>query len=120
VLDDRLVPKVLEIVQKYGKIVGFVVPTSQTYDPATGTNTVTTPVTYNKKVTPPQNYSSRLIDGQNILAGDCQIFLPASGLTFAPVAGMKVTIASQTWAIVNAGPIYTGESIALYELQLRK
>lgn len=119
-LDDRLIPRVLEIVKRYGKTVTFTVPGAQAYDPATGKNTITGATTYTKQVTPPQGYSPTLVDKDLADKGDLQVFLPAMGLEFTPNTVMKVTVDGQIYTIVTVGPIYTGERIALYELQLRK
>lgn len=119
-LDDILVPEVLAIVEQFGKLVRFAVPGSQVYDPTTGLSTERPALSITKKVSPPQPYTIKLIDGENIKAGDACIWLPASGLTFTPVAGMKVTIDSAVWAIVAVDSVYTGELIALYGLQLRQ
>ena len=49
-----------------------------------------------------------------------QTFIAAEDITFEPTVGWEVTFASVTWRIESVKPIYTGDSIALYELQLRR
>lgn len=121
-LDDKLVPKALEIVNKFGInatfAVGLIEPDD--YNPETGETTPDTPTNTIRKVTPPEKYDRYLIDGDLIKFGDCRVYLPASGLTFDPVNGMKVTIGTSLWKIVKVEYVYSGEEIALYELQLRQ
>jgi hypothetical protein len=120
-LDDKLVPKAYELIEKFGKVVSFISgPPASGYDPTTGKNATFTADTYSVKVTPPQEYEQKYIDGDLIQVGDVQIFLAAQNLTFTPKNGMDVTIDSENWKIVSFGKIYTGEQVALYEFQLRK
>lgn len=116
---DTLVPKALALVNRLGKTVAFKVPASQTYNPATGVVTETGSTDVSAVVTPPSAYHVRLVDGDMIRQGDVKVSVPASGLSFTPVPGQKVVIDSKTWHVVAVRPVYTGELIALYELQLR-
>ena len=119
VLDDRLVPLALELVAKFGKVVTFKEVTKD-YTAATGDVVESGVTNHSVKVTPPEKYDDALINGDLIQIGDTKISLPKSGLLFTPIRGMQVTIDSITWKIEKVSPIYTGEQIALYELQLRK
>ena len=120
ILDKRLIPRVKVIVDKYGKTVTFRTYPAETYDAASGSTTEGVKTDYSRKVTPPQNYESKYIDGEIIQEGDCQIFVPTKDLGFTPAKGMKVIFDSEVWKIIGLKPIYTGDDIALYELQLRR
>lgn len=120
VLDDKMIPKIFAIIERYGKSVTFTVEAVQSYNPATGETTAATPVTHTRKVTPPTAYEQRFVDGETIRAGDMKVFVAAQGLAFVPALDQRVTIDSVAWRIMAVGPIYTGELVALYELQLRK
>ena len=119
-LDVTLIPEILAIVTEYGKDVIFEVPQLSEYDHSSGGVTETGPARHTKKVTPPANYDRKYIDGGSILAEDMQIFLPASELEFVPTKNCKVTVDNQVYVVVSIRPYYTGESIAIYELQLRR
>jgi hypothetical protein len=119
-LDTTLVPRALELVTEYGQDAVFEVPATKTYDATTGLTAETSPTDHTKKVTPPEPYDKRWIDGDLIQVDDVRVYLPASGLTFTPTRGYKVTLASSdVFRIIRVVPIYTGESIALYEIGLR-
>ena len=121
-LDLKLVPKALEIVYRFGINASFAVDkiNPDDYDSETGATTPDTPTDTVRKVTPPENYDRHMIDGEVIKFGDMRIFLPASGLTFTPKEGLEVTIAAELWKIEKVGVHYSGEDVAIYELQLRQ
>jgi hypothetical protein len=118
-LDDRLILKVLAIVAKYGKTVTFTTVATKEFSPTTRVGIEAGKVQYPKKVTPPANYSTRQLS-DTVLADDLQIYLPASGLEFTPVVAMMVEFDDMKFRVVRAGPIYTGTSVALWDLQLRR
>ncbi len=117
-LDTKLISKVKTLVEKYGTNAVFTANAGD-YDPTTGTVDSDT-ATHTAKVTPPQQYKQHLIDGDVIRIGDAQVYLPAQDLTFTPAIGIMVSVAGSSWQIMNVNPIYTGDNVALYELQLRK
>ena len=118
-LDDRLVPRAKVLVEKYGKELTFTdAPTPGEYDPATGKSTWT-PSDYVVKCTPPTGVSEAMVNGDTILSGDMETYLPAQNLAFTLTDTMKVVFASSTWAITAIEPVYSGDSVALYGLRLR-
>ena len=120
-LDDKLLPKVADILAKFGKVVTFTTsPPASAYDPTTGENAAFTATTHSVKITPPDEYNDKYIDGDLIQRGDVKVLVAGQGLPFTPTNGMAVVIDSKTWKIVSLKLIYSGESIAAYELQLRK
>jgi hypothetical protein len=118
-LDDKLIPKVLALVNKFGRVATFYEVT-KTADDEAGTVTKSAPILHKRKVTPRAEYDLAFINGDTIRAGDMSVILPASGLRFTPVEAMKVEIGDDAWKIVSLRPLDTGEKTAAYKLQLRK
>jgi len=119
-LDTVLLPKIVDLIALYGKDATFTVHGISSYDPDTGSVIESGTTNYTVKVTPPENYIASMIDGDTIMANDTHISVAASGLSFTPVTGMKVTFDSLVWKIVSVQTEYTGESIGLYTMQLRR
>lgn len=119
VLDDRLVPKTKEILDRLGKSMDLAVKDEGTYN-ANGSVTGQTESTQTVTASPPIEYTSRLIDGDVIKLGDVQVFVAALGLTLTPAEKMKVTFDGEDWRAVTVKKIYSGDLIALWELQLRR
>lgn len=117
--DDRLVPKVYDIVQKYGRVATFYVRT-KTEDPNKGTVTFSDPVPYKRRVTPRSDYDLTLVDGDTIKRGDTKVLIAAQGLRFTPSEGMQVDIGDDTWTVISVTPLDPGEKSAAYKLQLRR
>ncbi len=118
-LDDRLIPKVLALVNRLGRVATFYEVT-KTGDPKTGEVTTSTPILHKRKVTPRAEYDLAFVNNDTIKAGDMSVILPASGLRFTPVEAMKVVIGDDTWKIVSIRPLDPGEKTAAYKLQMRK
>jgi len=118
-LDNALVPVSLDLINSFGKDGTFTVKDSEAYDPSTGVVSVTTS-TVVIKMSPPTPYERRYINGDLVKAGDTEVLIAASGLTFTPDEGQKVEFDSETWNVVSVGRLYSGESIAVYRLQLRR
>lgn len=119
-LDTKLVPKATELLDLYGKAVTWSVTIGAAYNPASGAVTVGTTTNHSVKVSPPDPYSSRYIDGDLVRVGDARVYVAAELLTFTPAEGQTITIDSATWKIVRVNAIYSGESIALWEAQVRR
>ena len=120
VLDDELLEAVYDIIDEFGKIVTFWIYPDQDYDPTIGENTLGDPTQYSKKVIPPYQINLKYVDGKLIKLGDLLTGIAAQDIEFTPTLKMKITIDSNIWTIININPIYSGEQIALYLLQLRK
>lgn len=120
ILDTKLIAEVYNIAQTYGKTVVFQEVGSSVYDPTTGKTTDSSITNHSVKVTPPSPYSHRLVDGDLIQVRDVQIILPSKNLTFTPTQGMQVTIDSEAFDILEINPLYSGDSICAYDLQLRQ
>ncbi len=117
-LDTKLIPAVQDLLKKYGKSVTFTTFSSKTYNPATGSvSTSSSQVSH--RITPPVRFDTSLIDNTTIEYEDLQTYSdPISTITFE--VGLGVTIDSRKYQVVSVSPIYSGDDICLYELQLRK
>ena len=72
------------------------------------------------KITPPEPFSVGFIDGTLVEAGDLTTLVAAQGLSAAPTANRdRLVFASQAWQIVAVDPIYGGDVVTAYRLQLR-
>ncbi len=116
-LDTKLIPKIKAILNRFGKLVTFVA-TTQSYNPATGVNTLT-PTNKQWKITPPES-AVAYGNETTVQVGDLRIYFAAEAITFTPVVGMTVVIDSVNWRIVALDTFYTGELVGLYSAQLRR
>lgn len=120
-MDTEFVPLALEMIEEFGKTVEIKIYPDAVYDVVQGETTVGDYVRYVKKIIPPYPYEQKYINGDIIQMGDLQTGIAGSGLGFVPEPGLTtITIDSTVWKIVNMKPIYSGEQIALFLLQLRK
>jgi len=120
-LDKKFLPMALRLVTKYGKLVQFDTYPDEVYTPSTGENVPGDSVVFYKKIIPPYGYEQKYVNGDSVQAGDMQTGIAASGLEFVPQPSLtKVTIDTKQWNIINMMPIYSGEQICMYLLQLRK
>ena len=121
-LDTELIPEIYNIVDEFGInatfYVDFIDP--EDYSPLTGHTTEDTDAGVVRKVTPPEDYADFFIDGDLIQHGDVRIYLPSQNITFTPELGMKVSIGSSDWRAIAIDPIYSGEEICIYKIQMRK
>ena len=122
-LDVSLTPKIIALIAKHGISATYSqVSASIEYDPSnldefTGshgiTETDTTVIS-----TPTLNYENQDIDGTNVRASDCYVFI--KDYEFIPANGDVFTIDSKDWKIVMTTKYSTGELTAAWKLQLRK
>ena len=113
VLDTKLLPIVLETIEKYGRTVTVTIP-ANTKDWVTGVvNTTTT--NHVVKCSPPEPYNQRYVDGDLIQTGDMRTLFAASGLPFTPALGMKIG----KWTAVWIYEIVSGDLTCAWEVALR-
>ena len=127
VLDTKIVPKALAILEKYGMSATLVSRPNVTYDAATGDVASASDTLTSVKIAPPSPVTTRQIDAEaSFQPGDAVTYIAASGLAVIPTLQMGIRIpdpdksTSHEWVIVVRTPIYTGDEIALYELGLRR
>ena len=119
--DREFVPLALEMINEFGKVVAIKYYPDAAYDPTIGETSEGDFTSYTKKVIPPYPYEQKFVDGDIVRAGDVQTGIAGSGLEFVPEPGLtKIIIDTLVWNIVNMKPIYSGEQIALFILQLRR
>jgi len=119
VLDAKIIPKVLAVLDKYGTNATFTAQVA-TYNPATRSVSGGTPAPKVWKMAPPSPYAKNLLDGDAIRIEDLSTVIAASGITFTPAIGMDVLFNALTYKIVSINTLRSGDDIAAYELQLRK
>ena len=117
-LDTKLIPAVQDLLKKFGKTVTFTTSVVKSYNPATGSvSNLVAERTH--RITPPTKFDISLIDNTTIEYEDLQTYTdPISTITFE--VGLIVTIDSRRYQVVSVSPIYSGDDICLFELQLRK
>ena len=116
-LDSEMLPLAKELADDLGKSVTLV-KISETFDPLTG-NTTATETTEAVNAVPPQSFSSSRIDGSLIQEGDTLVGLPAQSVTNPPTTEDRLKFDSGVWTIVSVDSVYSGEKVALYNLQVR-
>ena len=66
------------------------------------------------------SYEDRLVDGSSILATDLRAIVPVDKLPATPEPGKnRILIGTTLHTIVRSQPLYDGDEIAAYEIQLR-
>ena len=118
-LDSTFRPLAVDLARQFGKTVTLVRVTGSTFDPSTGQTTETTDETTFAAV-PPQAFSFDRIDGSLVQSSDTLLGLPALSVPAAPTLEDKVKLDGHTWSIVQVQPTYSGELVALYQVQLRR
>ncbi len=105
-----------------GKLVQFNNKTSS-YDPETDLTTFGPDDFKSLKIAPPARYTEEQITGEIIQQGDLRTSvakIDVENANFVIRKQMEITIDGDIWFIESFSPIYSGELIAMYILQLRK
>lgn len=114
-LDTELIPEIIALLNELGKTVQLVSP------PATvdiSTQTVGASTTETTKITPPEPIDHRMVGGDTYRYGDAQCYMKPD-VSVAPTTRSKVIIDGESWSVIEAGKVYTGDEIGLYKLVLR-
>ena len=72
------------------------------------------------KGVPPSSYRSVLVRDEHGRAITFFGTYVAGTVAFTPVIGMKVTHKGDAFDIVRVGPIYSGDDVALWEIEVSK
>jgi len=122
--DDVFVPVATTLVDLFGVSATYTTTAEGAMDFATGGITVTE-VDVGVTATPPAAYQKedmndtiRTHDLSSMVAG--AQWRALKGTTVHPESGDKLTINSETYTIVSTSPLYSGEEVAVYTLQLRR
>ena len=124
-LDGALPPLAESLVRQFGKSVVLTYPGADpVYDPTTGQTIGGEPVEVEARAIV-EAYPDAVARGgetntDSIQRGDLKATLAADELEDAPTIEVTVTADGKTYTVVTVDPVYTGERIALYVLQLRR
>lgn len=116
-LDTRARAGALRMLNKYGKTITFTHRTPGTYDPATSTSTpIETTATPKAYITEP----SREQLSKGVLASSEVAMIAAAALPFEPKAGDQVTKDGKVHIVGWRDPLYSGEQVALWWVELKR
>jgi hypothetical protein len=65
------------------------------------------------------DYDLRERESSLIQQGDKKLLMAVGNLTVTPSSGDKVTVGANTHDIINVSPLQPGDTVILYELQVR-
>lgn len=119
---DNLAGTVGSLLTKFGQSVTYRT-FSESYDPATGTNTLTsTDVTIKALVEdyPARDTKGGETSGDGIVRGDRKVTIAANALSAAPTTEARVGIGGVFYAIVKIDTQYGTDNALIYVLQTRK
>lgn len=118
VLDDKLLPAVKSMATTLGKSV-TVTTEALTYAPTTGISSRSTTSHANQKLLGLRPVSVEYLERGLAEDGDSQAMFAASGLSFTPALGVRVTFGGKTYTTTMVDEIHSGDSIAAYRVLLR-
>ncbi len=117
-LDKRMRSTAQRLIDDFGKPVTLR-RTEATFDPSTGKTVETTQDFDVNGVL--EDYSENRVDGTLVKAGDLRLSIPARDLSVTPdIEKDTIRFGGDTWSIVNDGRVYSGEQVALHQLQIRR
>ena len=119
-LDVKARATALRLITKFGKAVSYVSVTDGVYDPATGAVSPTEVSSSIKALIVSYSLRGDGFTSGLIREGDRKITFAASGIVFSPKVGDKVSFDSETFAVLNVSPTYSGELVAIYTVRGRK
>jgi len=119
-LDTEFDDEVYDLIEDTGITAKFYTYGTESYDPTTGEFTRSGASVHTEKVTPPVGYDNKFIDGDTVKEGDMNILLSNYDLSFDVVPGVEVEFNDQRWKVVTVKPIYSGEQISVWDLQIRR
>lgn len=114
---DDMAATATELLTEFGLPLTLTRQSAGSYDPATGSATITTST--QPAVGLVMSWNSGVIDGSMIKAGDKQLLLSATGIT-APVLGDTVTFDGVVHTLVDPlKPLSPAGVVVLYECNIR-
>lgn len=114
VLDDKLVPKVLELINKFGVDVVWRHDVVETYNPNTGEGRKEDAIVVTIKMTPPE---IKQLMFNNVMTAMTVFLAAGGGLTNVPEVNDQLELASVKYTIVALKQIWSGAQIAAYEFR---
>jgi len=116
VLDGPLRAVSKTVIDTFGTAGTLTHRTEGAYNVTTGTSTPTTSTTAVNGTLSDYSANER---GDGIRATDLKFTIPAASVTTAPDPDDTVTIDGTVYQVVDVRPTYSGDQVAIYELQLR-
>lgn len=116
-LDDELRQATIDLVAELGKDIEFRVAV-EAYDVTTGATTALSVSWVTRKCTPPSQYQISRDGSPDKLLETLGTLLPAQGLTFLPKVDQVVRFDNAERRVVKVAPIYSGDLVCAYVLEL--
>lgn len=116
-LDDRLVPRVKALIERFGKLLTFTIEETS-FDAAAGATVVNDRRLESVRCSPPAQFMIEAAGGTAKLSESLETYLPAQGLSFEPKVGMVVSFDGRDRKVLGVGKVYTGEAIAVFRLEV--
>lgn len=117
-LDPVMAKLALDLINQFGGQATYR-RVQRAYDAGVG-NVVESLQDISCRISPPSPYVDDRIDGTSIQRGDAECLVARMALTVTPVQEDRLLFKGVTWTIVEVDPIYSGDEIAAFTLQLRK
>lgn len=117
-LDEKIVPKVAEVISKYGISATFHVEGAPTKSADRQTATATE-TTYSVKISPPTTRSSTMLPDL-VEHGTSFFFVAGQGLLFTPDAGQSVSYGGRRYRVRYVEEIRSGDSVAAWEIGVKR
>lgn len=118
-LDLEIPGLATELINEYGKNIAYTRIDSGDYDPATSSAGAGNGEPVNiKGILEP--YKGQMFEGELVETDDLKLTCAGEAFALVPTSGDKVEFDGKTYNIVNVKPTYSGELVALYELQIRR
>lgn len=119
-LDKKMRATAERLITKFGKAAQYTQHSDGAYDPSTGAVSSAGPDSHNVTIAPPAGYDEHFVDGDSVQSSDLKTSLSASMISFEPAVRDELTVDGKRYTILHVNPLYSGEQVALYELQLRR
>jgi len=120
-LDDKITPRILELIQEFGVSATAKLWTDPAYNTATSENTPSSTPVYSVIVTPLQQLDELGSDEEDHMSKVRKATTYMRGdVGFTPVPTMRLTVGGQVWQVVEVTTYKPGNTIAAYKLELRR
>lgn len=117
-LDEKILPKVKEVLETYGIDVTLI---SYTRVHTEFTNEVVeTPVETTIRTSPPYNVDAQLVSLGTYQVGDLTFIMAGQDAPIVPTTSMRIMYDGRPWTIIAVTPYVTGEQVAAWEIVARK
>lgn len=120
-LDEEMLPLAAELIDEYGKTVSFIEKANGGYNPSLGKADLTLADPVNKKAII-GNFSNFSIDnsGGRILATDIKLIIAGAHFENEPSQKSVFIVDGKPLSVVKSTSFYSGDEIAIYEIQARQ